>query len=120
MYMLSDQKQSDKSELNMLWSKYEDVINEVSDLREYLDRITNVLNSSVGVIGVFMKGVNSDTLHKFSNYKSLGVVNGNLLDVCLKVVDFMWDICSFVKRLESEQEDNYLSENSGRVDQYRP
>jgi hypothetical protein len=42
---------------------------------------------------------------------------GNLLDVTLKVAEFMREVCNFTKRQHYESsEDNYLSENSGRVE----
>ena len=53
-----------------------------------MDRVSNSMNSCVGVIGIFLKGMNS-SLNRFSLYKSLGVVNGNLLEVSLKVVEFL-------------------------------
>ena len=82
VYMMSDQKQNDRTEIGLLRAKYEDVLNEVSDLRDYQDRVANAVNSCVGIIGVFLKGLVPEALSRFIGFKSLGIVNnGNLLDV---------------------------------------
>lgn len=95
---MSDQKQNDRTEITLLRSKYEEVLNEISDLRDYQDWIANAVNSCVGIIGVFLKGLCSDALSWFLQFKTLSIVNnGNLLDVTMKVAEFMREICTYIK-----------------------
>lgn len=74
------------------------MINEISELRDYYDWVSNAVNSCVGIIGVFLKGINTELLGWFLSFKNLSVVNGNLLDVTNWVAEFMWEICSLIKR----------------------
>ena len=121
MTMLSDEKSSKQTEIQILRQKYHQVLEELNEKKDYESWITNTINSCVGIIGSYVQGIEKENLilGRFGQYKNLTVVNGNLLDIVSRVSDFLRDLVSECKNwgVEDSEEDYY--ENSGRVEPYR-
>ena len=72
----------------------------------------------VAIISSFVRGWESN--ERFARFRTLEIVNGNLLEVSSKVADFIWDIISESwGRSNSEYADEDALYNESRMEPYK-